>query len=148
MIRFRDRSPSTEYLSMDLTSTQSFGCISTLMVHRCLRPIRINICDSTYLPAFVIVSAVASSLFVSYDLPFKLERSCASGHGAQTASTRPQESDSKCFHTPPTVSKTPILVTLGCLTGYVCISEFSSCFASTFAAEELRNNRFVPSLSP
>jgi len=46
---------------------------------RVLRPIRINICDSAYLPAFFIVSAVASSLFVSYNLPLKLERSCALG---------------------------------------------------------------------
>jgi len=133
---------------MDSTSTPGFACISTLMVHRCLRPIRINICDSTYLPAFVIVSAIASSLYVSYDLPFKLERSCASGRGAQIVSTRPQDSDSKSFHTPPTVSKTSILVTLGCLAECVCISEFSSPFASTFAAQEIINNRYIPSLSP
>ena len=45
-------------------------------------------------------------------------------------------------------SKTSVLVTLGRLAGYVCISEFSSCFASTFAAQELRNNRYISSLSP
>jgi len=67
-----------------------------MVTHKCLQPIRINICDSTYLLAFVIVSAVASSLFVSCDLPlkFKLERSCTSGRGAQTVNTRPQDSDS------------------------------------------------------
>jgi len=117
------------------------------MALKCLRHIRIDICDSTYLPAFVIVSAVASSLFVSYDLPFKLERSCASGRGAQTVSTRPQDNDSKSFHTPPTVSKISILVTLGHQAGYVCTSESPSYFASTFAARELRNNRYH-SLSP
>ena len=121
-----------------------------MMAHKCLRPIRINICDSTYLPAFVVVSAVASSLFVSYDLPlkFKLKHSCTSGRGAQTVDPRPQDSDSKSFHTPPTASKTLILVTLGRLAGYVCISESPSCFASTFAARKLRNSKYIPSFSP
>ena len=139
----------TECLSMDSTSTPTSACNSTLTQWYT------NACDPSGLIFATVrifrpllLCLLLLQVFVCYDLPFKLERSCVSGRRAQTVSTRPQDSHSKSFRMPPTVSKTSILATLGCLAGYVCISGFSSCFASTFAAQELRNDSYIPSFSP